>query len=326
MLGSSIMVAPVVHEAALERYVVLQCRYLRKIEANDRRDVYFPTTARWYDLWSGLPISVTDEGWVRFEGVGISDTFSFLRGGSILALQEPALTVAELVQQPLSWVVALDSSSNSTGALFLDDGVSVEGLQSKWEFLAVPHSEGHAFGKMYVDKVMDDYEVDEQLYWTSISVYGIEGPCDLAIVSTAEWEYYFWPESGLEYDEDTLVLRVTGLNVSLSEPHVEITWGKSTEPPSWTFRIAVIVCMTVVVVAFLCLVAVSWHFGTKYLPETSLYKRFVGRSTHSYTAAGAEDDAEADTELFAIDDCYEDGEEMHEMGDQGDQGNQDHPE
>jgi len=294
MLGSDIMVAPVLEAAVLER------------------TVYFPSPALWYGLWSGVRVEVPEDGLVTFDGVSIADTFEFLRGGTVLALQEPALTVAELVRQPLYVVVALDPEQTGVGHLYMDDGVSIDPAQAAWGLYAAAKVENSNKGRLTIFGLEADYE-DYDPVWSGVSVYGVESPCDLAIVTTDEWEYYFWPDNGLDYDEETKVLTVTGMNVSITGQMVTMEWGKAAEPPTWAFRIIVIVGTTVAVVAVLCLVALAWHLGTKYLPDTGIMRRLRGgEDGHSYSAPGSEDASELqpDDDLFAIDDEEEEGEEM----------------
>jgi alpha-glucosidase len=48
----------------------------------------------------------------------------FVRGGSVLPMQEPALTTKEARGTPWSLLVALSGSSTASGQLYLDDGES----------------------------------------------------------------------------------------------------------------------------------------------------------------------------------------------------------
>jgi alpha-glucosidase len=49
-----------------------------------------------------------------------------VRGGSILALQQPRYTTSETRETPYSLLVALDDDCNAAGSVYLDDGVSLE--------------------------------------------------------------------------------------------------------------------------------------------------------------------------------------------------------
>lgn len=49
----------------------------------------------------------------------------YVRGGSVLPMQEPGYTTAESRQNPWALLVALDKNGDATGSLYLDDGVSL---------------------------------------------------------------------------------------------------------------------------------------------------------------------------------------------------------
>lgn len=45
-----------------------------------------------------------------------------VRGGSILPLQQPAMSIEATVATPFSLLVALDDAGQALGSLFVDDG------------------------------------------------------------------------------------------------------------------------------------------------------------------------------------------------------------
>ena len=55
----------------------------------------------------------------------------YIRGGSILATQEMRLTTTEARATPWSILVALDTSNQASGLLYLDDGESVSPSATK---------------------------------------------------------------------------------------------------------------------------------------------------------------------------------------------------
>jgi alpha-glucosidase (family GH31 glycosyl hydrolase) len=93
---------------------------------------------RWYD-WYNLK---------EVTGVGIGENVTIpaplehiplhIRGGSILALQEPGYTTTETRLNPLSLLVALDDNGFASGSLYLDDGESLEPRQQKFVEVGVP--------------------------------------------------------------------------------------------------------------------------------------------------------------------------------------------
>ncbi|RAH85643.1 extracellular alpha-glucosidase aglu [Aspergillus japonicus CBS 114.51] len=78
----------------------------------------------WYDWYTQTVVDAE---------AGVNTTISaplghipvYVRGGSILPLQEPALTTREARKSPWSLLAALDSDGVASGQLYLDDGVSV---------------------------------------------------------------------------------------------------------------------------------------------------------------------------------------------------------
>lgn len=109
MLGPSILVTPV-----LEPNV----DYVRGV---------FPGVGdgeRWFDWYTLQEVQAKPQ-----ENVTLSAPLEHInvhvRGGSILALQEPRLTTAETRNTPYSLLVALDGEGKARGSLYLDDGESL---------------------------------------------------------------------------------------------------------------------------------------------------------------------------------------------------------
>jgi alpha-glucosidase len=109
MVGPSIMVVPV-----LEPLV-------------DTVKGVFPGTGKgevWYDWYTQTAVDAK---------AGVNTTIPaplghipvFVRGGSILPMQEPALTIRDARNTPWSLLVALGGKQTASGELYLDDGTSV---------------------------------------------------------------------------------------------------------------------------------------------------------------------------------------------------------
>ncbi|KAI1492924.1 glycoside hydrolase family 31 protein [Biscogniauxia mediterranea] len=64
----------------------------------------------------------------------------YVRGGHVLPMQEPRLTTAEARATPWSLLVALDRTGEAQGALYLDDGESVEPEERTWVDFTVSES------------------------------------------------------------------------------------------------------------------------------------------------------------------------------------------
>lgn len=80
---------------------------------------------KWYDWYTLQAVEAQPQ-----ENVTLSAPLEHInvhvRGGSILPLQEPGYTTAEVRSNPWSLLVALDSNGEAKGDLYVDDGVSLK--------------------------------------------------------------------------------------------------------------------------------------------------------------------------------------------------------
>src|SRR6266516_2993886 len=56
----------------------------------------------------------------------------YIRGGSVLPIQEPALTTRDSRKNPWGLLTALSADGSATGELYLDDGESVIPNETLW--------------------------------------------------------------------------------------------------------------------------------------------------------------------------------------------------
>lgn len=103
LLGPSLMVAPVLVQGATS---------LR---------AYLPA-ARWFDFWTGEEVAAT--GWQTFDAP-FDHIPLFWRGGAMVPLQSPQLTIAATRQSPFSLLLVPDASGSAAGSFVLDDGESL---------------------------------------------------------------------------------------------------------------------------------------------------------------------------------------------------------
>lgn len=80
---------------------------------------------RWYD-WYTLAEVQASPGENKTLDAPLEHINVHVRGGSILALQQPQYTTAETRDTPYSLLIALDDDSSAAGSVYLDDGVSLE--------------------------------------------------------------------------------------------------------------------------------------------------------------------------------------------------------
>ncbi|KAF2435435.1 hypothetical protein EJ08DRAFT_645731 [Tothia fuscella] len=109
LLGPSLLVTPVLTQGA------------------NTVDGVFPGISQgeiWYDWYTHLAVNAS-----AGENVTIPAPLGhiplYVRGGSVLPMQEPAYTTAASRKNPWSLLVALSSEGTATGSLYIDDGESI---------------------------------------------------------------------------------------------------------------------------------------------------------------------------------------------------------
>lgn len=111
LLGPSIMVIPVLEPGATSVNGVLP----GLMEGREK----------WYDWYNQTAIPAPFQANTTISAP-LGHIPVFVRGGSVLALQQPALTTRDARQSPWDILVSLDINGEAIGDLYLDDGVSVE--------------------------------------------------------------------------------------------------------------------------------------------------------------------------------------------------------
>ena len=93
----------------------------------------------WYDWYTGKEVS---RGVRPGENVTVPAPLGhipvFLRGGSVLPVQQPAMTTTEARMSPWGLLVALDGEERAEGELYLDDGENLEPAAVTWVHVSVP--------------------------------------------------------------------------------------------------------------------------------------------------------------------------------------------
>lgn len=119
MLGSAVMVTPCLEQGATTVKGVFP-------GVRDGKTV-------WYDWYTGRKAS---EGVRPGENITIDAPLGhipvFLRGGSVVPVQEPGMTTTESRSKPWGLIVALDWHEFAEGVLYLDDGESLMPQEVTW--------------------------------------------------------------------------------------------------------------------------------------------------------------------------------------------------
>ncbi|KAI9785940.1 MAG: hypothetical protein M1839_008206 [Geoglossum umbratile] len=124
LLGSSVMVTPVLAPGA----VTVNC--------------VFPGIGRgtkWYDWYTGAAVQAKPG-----ENVTVNAPLGhipvWIRGGGVLVVQEPAMTVKEARGMPWGVLGAIGEDGRAKGEVYIDDGESLEVKEELWVRLALTNS------------------------------------------------------------------------------------------------------------------------------------------------------------------------------------------
>lgn len=181
LLGPSLLITPVLEP---------QVDYVRGV---------FPGVADgevWYDWYTHKTVDAK---------AGVNTTISaplghipvFIRGGSVLPLQEPGYTTKESRNNPWGLIVALSADGEATGDLYVDDGESLEPTET----LNVSFKAGD--GNLKVD-VKGNYKDTNTL--GNVTILGVDS------VGSVKLNGYGVGKAKIEYDEKKRVLRLSALN------------------------------------------------------------------------------------------------------------------
>lgn len=91
---------------------------------------YF-TPGIWYDFEDYSIISNFEVGQYVNLSAPLETIRLAVRGGSVLALQKPEVTIIETRRNPIEIVAFLDNSNQAYGKLFWDDGITLDTVQYK---------------------------------------------------------------------------------------------------------------------------------------------------------------------------------------------------
>ena len=151
----------------------------------------------WYDWYTGERVNAE---------AGVNTTISaplghipvFVRGGSVLPIQEPGYTTTDSRKNPWGLIVALSGDGEASGSLYVDDGESLEPSETLDITFAATS------GQLKVD-VQGGYKDTNAL--GNITVLGVSGSIGQVKLNDEAID-----AAKVNYDEKTSVLKVSGLN------------------------------------------------------------------------------------------------------------------
>jgi len=181
LLGSSLMITPVLEQGATSVGGV------------------FPgvgTGEVWYDWYNQSAITAA-----AGENITIPAPLGhipvYIRGGSVLPTQEPALTTATSRKNPWGLLAALDKSGHATGLLYVDDGESLRPNSTLFVQFSASASSLRSFPR-------GTYTDSNPL--ANITIMGVQSAPSVVLFNGDNIT------SGWEYNTSSNVLAITGLN------------------------------------------------------------------------------------------------------------------
>ncbi|KAI0905730.1 glycoside hydrolase family 31 protein [Ustulina deusta] len=199
MLGSAILVTPVLEQGATTV------------------DGVFPGIGSgtiWYDWYDQTRVTGVKAG----QNVTISAPLGhipvFVRGGSVVPMQEPGLTTAAVRASPWSLLVALDTKGEASGGLYIDDGESVNPEATAWVAFSLSESSLTATQSGTYDEDRNPLGY--------VTVVGVEGDVSEVTFGETKLEPETW-----HFDAKTGVLRVDRLDAFTEKGAWTSNWALS---------------------------------------------------------------------------------------------------
>lgn len=199
MLGSAILVTPVLEEGATTV------------------DGVFPGIGSgtvWYDWYKQTSVTGVEAGQNVTIEAPLGHIPVYVRGGNVVPMHEPGLTTAAVRASPWSLLVALDTSGEANGGLYLDDGESLEPEATAWVDFSVSKSSLAAMRS-------GDYDEDQNPLGY-VTILGVEGDVSSVTFGGANLDAENW-----HFDSTSHVLRVDGLDTLTKEGAWAANWDLS---------------------------------------------------------------------------------------------------
>lgn len=197
LLGPSIMVVPVLNQGATSV------------------DGVFPGVGHdtvWYDWYTHAAVNASAGQNLTIEAP-LGHIPVYVKGGSVLALQEPGYTTAESRKNPWSILVALGTTGTASGQLYLDDGESIKPDATRLVNFSATASSLHVSAKGTFKDINALNNV------TVMGVSTAPGKVTLDGDRVADCE--------IEYDKSTGVVYITGMSMATKRGAWTADWTLS---------------------------------------------------------------------------------------------------
>ncbi|KAJ8029435.1 Maltase-glucoamylase, intestinal [Holothuria leucospilota] len=195
--GSGFMISPVLDEDAV------------------KVDAYFPH-ARWYDWYTGKEVDSSYAGNVVTLDAPASYIPLHIRGGNILPTQQPANSTKFSRLNPFGLIIALNEGQSAIGALFWDDGESIDTIPNgEYYHIEYVVAEGNLVASIMnsYGTLLDNHRLD------TISVHGMASRPPWVKLNGIELTDAQW-----SYNDVDAILSITDLQQPMAEPF-KLTWN-----------------------------------------------------------------------------------------------------
>eukprot|EP00003_Mantamonas_plastica_P004102 TRINITY_DN1320_c1_g1_i5.p1 TRINITY_DN1320_c1_g1~~TRINITY_DN1320_c1_g1_i5.p1 ORF type:complete len:674 (+),score=235.30 TRINITY_DN1320_c1_g1_i5:138-2024(+) len=181
MVGSSILISPCLTQGATSV------------------SAYFPS-ANWYNMITGrLDVAAHNGSTTLNMNTPVDEINVHVRGGAIIPMQVPAMTVTDTLAGSYRLLVALDQNGKAQGSMYSDDGVSIK--VSSMLLMTFSADVTPSGGVVNFDVKESSYQIDNAL--ENITVFGAHG-----MPSSATINGQVIDKSDISYDGAQLMFKV----------------------------------------------------------------------------------------------------------------------
>lgn len=179
-------------------------------------NAYLPN-ARWYDYHTDEHINARGE--YKVLSAPLEHINLHIRGGYILAWQEPANTTFFSRQNPMGLTVALNDSLLAEGQLYWDDGVRIDAYENGAYLLTSFSAQQNA---LEIKVEHHGYSDPNNLMFTEIKVLGV--PTTVQQVNVMQNGVIIPSAHVLSYDSSKQVMRILQLQLHLGQSYT-VQWS-----------------------------------------------------------------------------------------------------
>ncbi|XP_022091523.1 maltase-glucoamylase, intestinal-like [Acanthaster planci] len=174
---------------------------------------YFPD-CRWYDYYTGAEMASSSRGTYVTLSAPMDYIPLHVRGGYIMATQEPDVNTVKSRTKPMGLIVALDDNSEAHGTLFWDDGDSIDTYEKGEYFFAEFTT---TIGSLTGTIKTNGYSGVSGLLWGSVRLMGVPSPATSVTVNGLA-------HTDFSYNSSTKELKINNAGVTVLIP-LSITWN-----------------------------------------------------------------------------------------------------